>query len=154
TQAMIKTWNPFHGVIGPGAEPFKQPNESLMPRNRVLLFTSSVFGRTERAPTEINFKVPGSMSLREIREISDATRFGGFGPLFSLALVLAAAGLVARKSGGKVKALAPAGLVAALLAATLIHPAAWWARYVPHFYLVPLVFVVVAWMDSEALGRA
>jgi hypothetical protein len=45
-------------------------------------------------------------------------------------------------------------LVAALLAATLVHPAAWWARYVPHFYLIPLVFVVVAWMESETQRRA
>ncbi len=153
TQGLIEAGNPFHGVIGPGAEPFEQLGERLMPRNRFLLFASSVFGRTERVPSEINFKMPGSVSLKEVREISDATRFGGFGPLFSLALLLAVGGLVARKPGGAVGKLTPAALVAALLAATLIHPAAWWARYVPHFYLVPLVFVAVTWMDSEARRR-
>ncbi len=153
TQGVIISGNPFHGVLGPGAEPFEQLHESLMPKNRFLLFASSVFGRTERVPTEINFKVPGRVSLQEIKEISDATRFGGFGPLFSLALLLAAAGLVMRKAGGGVVTLAPAGVVAALLAATFIHPAAWWARYVPHFYLVPLVFVVAAWKEADLTRR-
>lgn len=156
TNAFLKTGNPFYGVVGNGAVPFEQLNQDLLHKNRFILFFASVFGRSERVPNEINLKVPGSVNAREVREIADSSRFSGFGPLFSLALVLSLAGSILY-FGMKCKGSAAlAFILSVLLFATIVHPAAWWARYVPHFYLIPIVFIVYSWLvvGRNVYGRA
>jgi hypothetical protein len=153
TQSLIHTGNPFHGVIGRSAEPIvdgKLP-ANIMRRTPLILFVSSIFNRTTRVPADITFKIPGLVTPSEIREIHASSRFGGFGPLFSLALVLSTIALAIQMSQNALPRVSVAWLLLTLLASTLVHPAAWWARYVPQFFLFPLI-AVAAWAPLRELS--
>jgi hypothetical protein len=79
-------------------------------------------------------------------------RFGGFGPLFSGALVFSLAALLAAlRSDRRAVALA-AAVAAGLVATALVNPHAWWARYAPQVWLVPIVLALGA--STRTGGRA
>jgi len=75
-------------------------------------------------------------------------RMGGFGPLFSGALLLAAILLAIAVASKAVSAVLPVSLVV-LVGLVLINPEAWWARYVPQLWLVPLT--VALFLQNAAL---
>ncbi len=153
TQSLLETGNPFQGVLGPGAEKFEPLPPHLLARNRLVLFGASLFGRTARAPQKIELKIPGAVTFAEVREISDTSRFGAFGPLISLAFLLAAVGFVAAMiKTPEIRAAATWSLFT-LLAATFIHPAAWWLRYVPHFFLIPFLFLAIGSIPRLTEGK-
>jgi len=76
-------------------------------------------------------------------------RAGGFGPLFSAALLLAAitfaASLARAPNGRQGTSHLAAGLAAAVIVASVLAtPEGWWARLAPQMWLLPLVLVVPA----------
>lgn len=155
TQALIQTGNPLNGVVGPGAEILV---DAMLPpgfrgRGRLDQFASSLFGRTAIWPQDAELKVPGLVSAAEIRGINDGSRIGGFGPLFSLALVLSLAG--ATGDAVRRRSMAPAllWLLVTLLASSLINPGAWRARWIPQFFLVPLVCLVIGETGGGTASR-
>ena len=121
-----------------------------------LKFLYGVFARTEHnrygIPTEapIHLKIPGTFELREFIAPDFDTRRGGFGPLFSLALIgsflVYLIGRMAIARGASTPAtregdgIAILGLI--LLGITAFFPEPWWARYVPFLWLTPILFVV------------
>jgi hypothetical protein len=68
-------------------------------------------------------------------------RTGGFGPLFSAALLLSAVLLIQAWQAGAVSAILVGSLIV-LIGSVLINPEAWWARYAPQLWLVPLTILV------------
>ncbi|HEV7256718.1 MAG TPA: hypothetical protein VGN82_02960 [Bosea sp. (in: a-proteobacteria)] len=86
-------------------------------------------------------------------EIRGATipdpRTGGFGPLFSAALLLAAILLVVSMRAGAASMTLGISLVV-LVGLVMVNPAAWWARYVPHLWLIPLT--IAAFLHRAELG--
>jgi len=81
-------------------------------------------------------KVPGTLSIAELEGMhSPGLKTGGFGPLFSAAIVLALAGLAAVPARSAAAAIV---VGAALVAVSLVNPAPWWARYVPWLWFVPI----------------
>ena len=126
------------------------------PMSSPLKFLYGVFARTEHnrygIPTEapIHLKIPGTFELREFIAPDFDTRRGGFGPLFSLALIgsflvyLVGRMVIARGASTPATregdGIAILGLI--LLGITAFFPEPWWARYVPFLWLTPILFVV------------
>jgi len=74
-------------------------------------------------------------------------RTGGFGPLFSAALLLSAVLLIQAWRTAAVSA-ALMGSLIVLIGSTLINPEAWWARYAPQLWLVPLTILIFLHMSE------
>ncbi len=110
-------------------------------------------------PPAIQLKVPGHVQLGELRPFmtKNDVRIAGFGPWFSLALVLAFVLLVAlltrRDLARKARWAAALGPLS-VFALAWIFPEPWWARYVPQLWLGPLMVVTAVWLlDSRAWMR-
>jgi hypothetical protein len=74
-------------------------------------------------------------------------RTGGFGPLFSAALLLSAVLLIQAGRTGAVSAMLVGSLIV-LIGSVLINPEAWWARYAPQLWLVPLTVLMFLQMSE------
>lgn len=109
----------------------------LMPLNRFEKFARVLHSKTQPAPLPTEsvslFRLAwDEWALFESAEI----RVGGFGPWFALALLLS--GVCFLGAARKTRAWGVAGaLAASFTLLTLLNPEAWWARYVPFFWLVP-----------------
>jgi hypothetical protein len=93
-----------------------------------------------------DYKIPFTFSRGELREfVSPDVRLGGFGPLFSGALLLMLATLIALPR--RRRRLAPfAGmfvLAAAIVISVLVFPEAWWARLAPQLAFLPALVGIV-----------
>lgn len=92
-----------------------------------------------------NLKFPLTLASREIGAFTGSeTRLGGWGPLFGGILILgivAFIGLLALHKQRQVGWLTSAA-VTVLIASVVLNPEAWWARYTPQLWLVPLVLSV------------
>jgi hypothetical protein len=117
----------------------------------------SVFSASQNNPQQITggIKFPLSISLAEIKtfQVTDV-RIAGWGPLFSLILLISLGTgilLVIRQRG---KSLAGWGLILLITATMLLNPEAWWARYAPQFWLIPVVVLVMAlWHKDDRTVR-
>ncbi len=104
-------------------------------------FFFSLFAHTHSGyETLSTLKVPFYLTSEEIRSSGGVdVRIGGFGPLFSgvlaLATISSALQLVERPRTPTIWGLFFIG--GALLVSVALMPQNWWARYVPHFWLVP-----------------
>ncbi|MFD0693922.1 hypothetical protein ACFQZT_07445 [Paenibacillus sp. GCM10027628] len=106
-------------------------------------FAEPMGNSTDKKPTR--FQWPFAFSAKGLPTFAETdVAVAGFGPLFSGALVLALIVLVLafRKRPGVT--LAAIGVIALLAASSFINPAAWWARYVPQLWTVPLICVWLA----------
>ena len=136
--------NPLHPLFG--AHKIDNIITQALPRtyagrSRLESLAISVFSGTAAEDAIGGVKFPGTMSIEELKGMhSPALKVGGFGPLFSVVLLLAAAGLLTIPMRGAIFAsLAGVGLIAV----SLVNPAVWWARYVPWLWLLPMVVLVV-----------
>jgi hypothetical protein len=157
--------HPFYPVMGDGAVEIMSYNRpaDFNDSGRVALLARSVFSKTANPlpPGTSELKIPGSVSRDELDAyfVSDV-RVGGLGPLFGLATILAGiAGIaiIAMRTPGAAWAAGGAGFIAA---SALINPEAWWARYAPQIWLVPIVLIVPGlrsrgaslWLAGACLG--
>ncbi len=89
-------------------------------------------------------KIPFTVSSKELRPFSEPdVAIAGFGPLFGGALLVTVLVLLLLMRINLTRALILAGVLAVLLVSVLINPAAWWARYVPQLWAVPLLCAFV-----------
>ncbi|WP_246157265.1 hypothetical protein [Sneathiella litorea] len=136
------------------------------PMSSPMKFLIGMLARTEHnrygIPVEapINIKIPGTFTLAEFKAPDFDIRRGGFGPLFSLALLASLLSILAsrlaiireeltlpqRKSCG----IALFGFI--LLGMTIFFPEPWWARYVPFLWLTP-IFLAISPLIFEVTGR-
>ncbi|MBO0333833.1 hypothetical protein J0X12_09420 [Sneathiella sp. CAU 1612] len=121
-------------------------------------FFYGIFAETGRTlwpypfDSQINLKFPGTFSIDEFKILRFDTRRGGFGPMFSLALlssILAyALCRIASLSSGPYamarKGDSLATLALALLLISMFFPESWWARYVPFTWLSAVLFAVAS----------
>ncbi len=115
-------------------------------------FTYALFSRTENTTYERNkpkLKLPFKIYKSEVTELySPDTRIGGFGPYFTLSLILfiilfiPSFVILLRKEKDKVKYIFIP--LAAIIITMLMVGECWWARYVPQFYLIPLGTLILA----------
>jgi hypothetical protein len=99
----------------------------------------------------LEFKIPLIVTPTELFAFQTSDiRLGGWGPLFGGILILAfcAAAVLLAVPKSRHGAWAWIATVGLLLASVLANPEAWWARYTPQFWLVPLV-VCIALLTSR-----
>jgi hypothetical protein len=139
--------NPFYPLAGEGAVDIF---ENFIPRNLETMnrfeqavnsyFSVMAGNSSENTPTQI--KLPFTFTERELVAMSapDAA-VSGFGPLFSGVLLLSILVLGLGFHYRKGAAMAALGLIAILTISAFVNPAAWWARYVPQLWMIPLICV-------------
>lgn len=135
--------HPFYPIMGPHAIDIiseERPNGfgGMPPWLRVVMSYFSRSGSGYHSSAVL--KMPFSLSDLELNSLAvpDA-RLGGFGPLFSGALVLtlvlaAAIALLEHNNGSALTVLGAAGGV---LAIAIAMPEGWWARFVPYVWWIP-----------------
>ncbi|WP_243337788.1 hypothetical protein [Anaeromyxobacter soli] len=138
--------HPFFPIMGPGKIDFMTANtpSALRGRDRLSALAIATFGACDGA--EVHPKAPFRVVEGELAWLGVVDlRVGGFGPLFSGALLVALATTLLLLWRAPETRRDPAWLVgAALVASVLVNPEAWWARYVPQLWLVPILTAVVA----------
>ncbi|SDO48933.1 hypothetical protein SAMN04487897_11549 [Paenibacillus sp. yr247] len=142
--------HPFYPLAGENAidvvKNFTPRNLERM--NRFEQVAASYFAEpmgnsTDKKPTQ--FQWPFIISAKELPAFAETdVAVAGFGPLFSGALVLALIVLVLSFRRCPGITLAAIGVIAVLAGSSFINPAAWWARYVPQLWAVPLICVFLA----------
>jgi hypothetical protein len=147
---LVNHGHPFYPIMGHDTVDIITMNYPEVFRNMSTVdrLFFSLFAETHSGFSgEPYLKLPFYVSWSGLRYagIPD-TRIAGFGPLYSgalLASVAAALRIVALRNWNK-KVTYGVFMAAALLFSVAIFPESWWARYVPHFWLVPAVFAALA----------
>lgn len=145
---LLQGRNPFYPVLGAERVDMlgTQRPRDFQEHGRLYRLLHSIFGVADNAMGERPSELKLPLTLRLPREYYAASaydlRVAGWGPLFSGALLLAFLGpIVAARSlwadGPPARGFAL--LTVALLATVLINPEAWWARFAPQLYLLPLL---------------
>lgn len=112
----------------------------------------SVFYASQNNPQQISgsIKFPLSISISEITIFKGSdVRIAGWGPLFSLILSISFVTgilLLIRRRGNNH---ASWGLIILIFVTMLLNPEAWWARYAPQFWLIPIIVLVMAMSHRE-----
>lgn len=152
---LVRAGNPLYPVAGNpefdvlyGQAPPEFLARSRLEKLAIATFSASRNGNDVKPTLKWPFTWKGDETT--LFQHPDA-RYGGFGPLFSGALVLSVLTLASASPRRSRRAMLLAGAVsAALLATVLMNPEPWWARYVPQLWLVPLVIALGA---AAAPGR-
>ncbi|WP_248926006.1 hypothetical protein [Paenibacillus hamazuiensis] len=152
----VRDGHPFYPLAGENAidvvKNFTPRNLERMNRFEQAVasyFAEPMGNSTEKKPTR--FQWPFTFSAKDLPTYAETdVAVAGFGPLFSGAIVLAliVLALAFRKRPGIT--LAAVGVIAVLAASSFINPAAWWARYVPQLWAVPLVGAWLAFCFSDS----
>jgi hypothetical protein len=113
-------------------------------------FFASLLAESSNEQTRPHLRPPFLFSPGELRAFASwDVRFGGFGPLFSGALLVALpflAFLLLRDEPHRAVALV---LLAAVAGMVAINPEAWWARLAPQTWLVPAGAAVLGALSPE-----
>jgi hypothetical protein len=152
---VIEHGHPFYPLAGKDAVDIMTESTpaDLIPMNRLARLTTSLFSRSENAatPQVTHRKWPFSVDREEIDLVFiPDTRVAGFGPLFSGVVVLSALLLLGMWLTCPRAALQASAVAAVLVGSALLHDNAWWARYAPQLWLVPLLMAVIS---VQARGR-
>jgi len=100
-------------------------------------------------------KMPFTVQLTELQPFVYGAdiRIGGFGPWFSgmliIALLIVLLMFIFPTKVNRYGVL----LFASIILSVLINPEAWWARYVPQFWLAPIIIAAVAACDAKKTIR-
>lgn len=137
-----------------------QADKKLLQESRTRALVDSLLSKTSNSIDHPGHKIPGTVYDGEIiaAGVPDA-RYAGFGPLFSLALIIGIAALIVTltekrsNSGGNRDFALLIGGTALLFALTLVHPALWWARFVPFLYLGLILCFTSALQSTSAKVR-
>lgn len=141
---------PIHGAletIGLGPNGFHRP-ANMLGRNRVAAFLISNFSFSQgvRTPNSTTLKIPFRVSREELwgRVYEVDIEAGGFGPLYSGLLLLACGGAVLLVARPEIQPYNRWALTIAvsILATMFFHTEAWWARYAPQAWLLPLLVLI------------
>ena len=149
--------NPLYPIFGSRAD-FEQGHrppefDGMSGPERLL---RSTFSRPTVAPNAApHLKIPLSTEDAEIQKFQGADiRLGGWGVLFSGGLALASVGLLfipgvprGYRGGGL-------ALLVGVALSVLLNPEAWWARFAPQWFLVPLITGGLLLGSQKSLIRA
>ena len=124
-----------------------QVNMGFYRKNRFEKLALSLFAQSRNSLQEPPvLKVPFHVSAGEALAFTTwDTRFAGWGPLFSGALVISLVMMVflwrEKRDAFRIGAV----VITWLLVSVLIFPEPWWARFVPQVWFLPVVALVLAW---------
>ena len=136
TQPLVGNLQRFGSPVAPSSTALaNQFPDDLINAGRLKKLATGLFARTggsDCCTEPVEFKIPGTFTMAEVRSADTGPRTGGFGPLFG-ALFLLCLALAAtwrpRASDAVPHRLAVAGLATVALFAAFPEP--WNARYVP-----------------------
>ena len=104
---------------------------------------------------KIKLKTPFTFSKGELSVfIIPDTTIGGFGPLWGGAILLTAVTFLILLMLDCQKALVGTYIIAIILISILGKPYAWYARYNPHFWMVPVVVILMSFTIENSFARA
>lgn len=117
---------------------------SLQKSNHSTRLFTSLFAKTQtnyQGYFPVNIKIPFTIYPSELRSLNKPDiRLGGFGPLFGGIIILSAFSFLLLLSKDRICFIFLLGLISSVI----IHPAAWWARFVPQLWLIPfLAFILL-----------
>jgi hypothetical protein len=99
----------------------------------------------------LEWKIPGSVNLDELRSAKHGPRTGGFGPFYAPVLLAGIAALF------KLRAQTPPDwrfltMLGSAVLSCLLFPEPWWARYIPFIgCLAPLLMIAAGWNPPRPL---
>jgi hypothetical protein len=144
----LSTGNPFY----PSNLKTFIPLEDNAPSNFLSMnwgekLLTSLLSRSQATKEPSQYKWPFTVALDEILAFyAPDVRVAGFGPLFggvSLLTVALWIGALARYRRRLMLASILLLLLAAILASGLSNPEAWWARFVPQLWMLPLLTILL-----------
>jgi hypothetical protein len=151
----VKYHNPFFPLAGQDARdvvaaftPISFSTMNRFEQATVSYFSASEGNSTDREATIM--KTPFTFKNAELQNYgAPDTAIGGFGPLFSGAIVLSLLILIMAFMFNIPRTLVVLGLLAIVLASVFINYAAWWARYVPHLWVIPFIIALLGFSFEE-----
>ncbi|MGD0153905.1 MAG: hypothetical protein ABSC17_09165 [Thermacetogeniaceae bacterium] len=154
----LSNGNPFYPLAGRNAVDIMTANSpaNFSALNRLGKLATSLFSRTEdaAAPLASHFKRPFTMTGEELDTIAPDTRIGGFGPLFGGAVLLSLLLIVISWPVDRKKTVFYTGLLLVILCSALVNPEAWWARYAPQVWLLPVICIMLGLAMDKSLHKA
>lgn len=157
----VKAGHPLHPVLGDERIDIITANlpPDMVGRNRFekafMSYFSVCANHSGQSFASSRLKLPATITPDEISECWEPdVRLSGFGPLFSLTLVLAAVAFVIfsmnRGNRRRTEIMVFSGLFLVMMVVT--NPEFWWARYVPYVWAGP-VFVLFCGLHSLRSGH-
>jgi hypothetical protein len=160
---LIHHGHPFWPLMGKNSVDIITPNEhpDFLKQNRLtkIIWSTLATGRNNAdfSPAPMpkprgtpELKIPFTFSQYELKLYESAdTRIGGFGPWFSgilICSVLLGSFLTLRHQTLRNHFVF---LITGLLISILINPEAWWARYAPQLWMIPLIILIYACYITE-----
>lgn len=154
--------NPLYPLIGKDKVDIittMQPKD-FNEMNTIEKFTMSLFSKTENTTYDMirpELKWPFRLYRSEIGELyAPDTRIGGFGPLFTLSLLLSilvfipSIILLYKNEKDKLKYFIIS--ILSIVVSMIMLGESWWARYVPQFYLV-VIGTIILGMYTEKYSK-
>lgn len=140
--------HPFYPLAGDGKVDIITHNtpDAFKKLSTFEQFYISLFSKTSNDRKNVpEKKLPFSITKEEIEaSIKVDTRLAGFGPLFSTVIILILFILIMNYRMFIDKKNIYYGIVLSiLLISVIINPEPWWARYIPQFWLIPIVMLLV-----------
>lgn len=147
----ISKANFFYPLMGEGKVDIITPNQpdifdDMSSYEKVYISLSSksqdLMGEGTTTP-----KLPYEFFEEELKAFrGPAPRIGGFGPYFTLVLIMSIAPLLYFFiRGNKKLKIELIILLTSIILTVLVFPESWWARYVPHFYTIPIFIILFAY---------
>lgn len=142
----IRRGHPFYPLAGPDKVDIVTANrpQNFHALNRFAKLFVSTFSATGNAAgqQQTRWKWPFTMTGEELKGIWLDDRTAGLGPLFGGALLLSSILLAAAWRTDRRRTLPYAGLGLLIACSVLVNPEAWWARYAPQLWLLPVICIM------------
>jgi hypothetical protein len=119
-----------------------QTPKNFIGKNRLEKLLLSTFSEPSQMGDASKLKLPFTIKRKWVFANTDV-RVAGFGPLFSGGIVLSLIVCLVSLRREVSKTLMTLFLVSLLMLSVLINPEAWWARYVPQLWMLPIVFSIL-----------
>lgn len=150
----VRYHNVFYPLMGKNSVDIMTKNSPVgfAEKNRFQKLFITLFSHTDNIDMQLRtrepqLKIPFTLNKLDIKSLSyPDNRIGGFGPLFSgiflLTLFLLLILFIYRRQMLLKNYLS--GFIAMLAFSIIILQEAWWARYVPQFWFIPLLVLILA----------
>ncbi|MCE5285878.1 MAG: hypothetical protein LLG02_08535 [Pelosinus sp.] len=144
--------HPFYPLYGAGTNNMdimtSNSPKSFFIMNRYEKLFYAAFSKSENA-VELDLpqlKVPFTYEKREVEFFLTATdtRIGGFGPLFGGLLIFSALLFLVLWRRQRQRGLYAVAVASTIFLSAIVNPEAWWARYAPQLWAIPIVAAIGA----------
>lgn len=141
--------HPFYPLAGNNKLDIISTNipQNFIGKNRLEKLFISTFSESSNTftPKSSKLKIPFTVQDEELKSLSEYDlRVGGFGSLFSGAIILSLLVCLTSLSVDLSKTRTALLIMSFLMASVLINPEAWWARYVSQLWILPLIVSILA----------